>query len=44
VKTEFGWAHVTSGGTVANSKPVGARNIRYFPLAVRDICCAKGSR
>ena len=38
-KEEFGWAHVTSGGTVANLEALWvARNIRYFPLAVRDIC------
>jgi glutamate/tyrosine decarboxylase-like PLP-dependent enzyme len=37
-KSEFGWAHVTSGGTVANLEALWlARNIRYFPLAVRDI-------
>ncbi|MDE3195211.1 MAG: hypothetical protein KGN84_02630 [Acidobacteriota bacterium] len=35
---EFGWAHVTSGGTVANLEALwAARNIRYFPLAVRDV-------
>jgi glutamate/tyrosine decarboxylase-like PLP-dependent enzyme len=38
-KTEFGWAHVTSGGTVANLEALWlARNIRYFPLAVQDVC------
>jgi glutamate/tyrosine decarboxylase-like PLP-dependent enzyme len=43
VKTEFGWAHVTSGGTVANLEALwAARNIRYFPLAVRDICLRHG--
>src|SRR5579864_4744260 len=32
---EFGWAHVTSGGTVANLEALWiARNVRYFPLAV----------
>lgn len=37
-KEEFGWAHTTSGGTVANLEALWlARNIRYFPLAVRDI-------
>ncbi len=42
-KTEFGWAHVTSGGTVANLEALwAARNIRYFPLAVRDACIRSG--
>ncbi len=43
VKTEFGWAHVTSGGTVANLETLwAARNVRYFPLAVRDVCVKHG--
>src|SRR5437868_7116434 len=43
VKTEFGWAHITSGGTVANLEALwAARNIRYFPLAVRDVCIRHG--
>ena len=43
VKTEFGWAHVTSGGTVANLEALwAARNVRYFPLAVRDVCLRHG--
>ncbi|MEO8026112.1 MAG: pyridoxal-dependent decarboxylase [Bryobacteraceae bacterium] len=43
VKTEFGWAHVTSGGTIANLEALwAARNIRYFPLAVRDACIRHG--
>lgn len=38
VRNEFGWAHVTSGGTVANLEALwAARNIRYFPLAVHDV-------
>jgi glutamate/tyrosine decarboxylase-like PLP-dependent enzyme len=38
-KGEFGWAHVTGGGTVANLEALWvARNVRYFPLAVRDAC------
>jgi len=33
-RTEFGWAHVTSGGTVANLETLwAARNVRYFPFA-----------
>jgi len=36
-REEFGWAHITSGGTVANIEALWmARNIRYFPLAVWD--------
>ena len=36
-KREFGWAHLTSGGTVANIEALWvARNVRYFPLAVRQ--------
>ena len=34
-RSEFGWAHVTSGGTVANIEALWvARNAMYFPLAV----------
>lgn len=42
-KEEFGWAHVTSGGTVANLEALWlARSVRYFPLAVRDACQRHG--
>ena len=38
-REEFGWAHVTGGGTVANLEALWiARNVRYFPLSVRDVC------
>ncbi len=38
-KKEFGWAHITSGGTVANLEALWvARNVRYFPLAVKYAC------
>ncbi len=38
-KEEFGWAHIAGGGTVANLEALWvARNVRYFPLAVRQIC------
>jgi glutamate/tyrosine decarboxylase-like PLP-dependent enzyme len=38
-KDEFGFAHITGGGTVANLEALWiARNVRYFPLAVRDVC------
>jgi len=39
-RSEFGWAHVTSGGTVANIEALwAARNAAYFPLAVHRIAC-----
>lgn len=42
-KREFGWAHITSGGTVANLEALWvARDIRYFPLAVKKVCEKKG--
>lgn len=42
-RKEFGWAHLTSGGTVANLEALWvARNIRYFPLAARSVCQAAG--
>ncbi len=35
---EYGWCHITSGGTVANMEALwAARQIRYFPLSVRDV-------
>ena len=38
-KEEFGWAHVTAGGTIANLEGLWmARNVTYFPLSVRDVC------
>jgi len=38
-KKEFGWAHITSGGTIANLEALWvARNVRYFPLAVKYAC------
>ena len=38
-REEFGWAHVTGGGTVANLEALWiARNVRYFPISVRDVC------
>lgn len=37
-RSEFGWAHVTSGGTVANIEALWvARNAAYFPLAVHKL-------
>jgi len=33
---EYGWAHITSGGTIANIEALWvARNVRYFPIAVK---------
>lgn len=38
VRREFGWAHITSGGTIANIEALWiARVIKYFPLSVRDV-------
>ncbi len=35
-RKEFGWAHIASGGTVANIEALWvARNVRYFPVAVK---------
>ncbi len=37
-RREFGWAHITSGGTIANVEALWvARNVRYFPLAARRV-------
>ena len=34
----FGWAHICSGGTVANIEALWvARQVRYFPLSVKDV-------
>lgn len=42
-RREFGWAHITSGGTVANLETLWvARNVRYFPLAVRHAAASAG--
>ncbi len=42
-REEFGWAHITSGGTVANLEALWvARAIRYFPLAVREAAVREG--
>jgi glutamate/tyrosine decarboxylase-like PLP-dependent enzyme len=35
---EFGWSHITMGGTTANIEALWiARAVKYFPLSVRDI-------
>jgi len=37
-KGQFGWAHITMGGTTANVEALWiARSVRYFPLSVRDV-------
>lgn len=39
----FGWAHLTSGGTVANIEALWvARNAAYLPLAVKDVARSEG--
>lgn len=36
--SEFGWCHITSGGTLSNIEALWvARVVRYFPLAARDV-------
>ncbi len=38
LKGEFGWAHITSGGTVANIEAIWvARIIKYFPLSIQEV-------
>jgi glutamate/tyrosine decarboxylase-like PLP-dependent enzyme len=42
LKTQFGWAHITSGGTVANIEALWvARIVKYFPLAIQEVAKAK---
>ncbi len=37
-REDFGWAHLTLGGTTANVEALWiARTVRYFPLAVRQV-------
>jgi len=38
LKEEFGWAHIASGGTVANIEALWvARIIKYYPLAIQNV-------
>jgi glutamate/tyrosine decarboxylase-like PLP-dependent enzyme len=38
LKNQFGWAHLTSGGTVANIEALwAARSAAYFPIWVRKV-------
>ncbi len=42
-RKEFGWAHITSGGTVANIEALWvARNVRYFPVALKRAAAREG--
>ena len=42
-RSEFGWAHVASGGTVANIEALwAARNAAYFPLVVHRLAAGLG--
>lgn len=42
LKTQFGWAHITSGGTVANIEALWvARIVKYFPLAIQEAAKSK---
>lgn len=37
LRSEFGWAHITSGGTAANIEALWvARNVCYFPFSARE--------
>lgn len=38
LKEEFGWAHITSGGTIANIEALWvARCVKYLPLSIKDV-------
>lgn len=42
-RREFGWAHITGGGTLANLESLWvARNVRYLPLAIKRACASTG--
>lgn len=42
LKEEFGWAHITSGGTIANIESLWvARCVKYLPLSIKDIVINK---
>lgn len=38
LKEQFGWAHITSGGTVANIEALWvARIVKYYPLSIQEV-------
>lgn len=38
LKDQFGWAHISPGGTTANIEALWvARNVKYFPLSVQQV-------
>jgi glutamate/tyrosine decarboxylase-like PLP-dependent enzyme len=38
LQAQFGWAHLTSGGTTANMEAIFvAKSVRYLPLAIQDV-------
>lgn len=42
LQNEFGWAHITSGGTIANIEALWvARSVKYAPLAIQEVCIIK---
>jgi len=42
-RREYGWAHITSGGTIANIEALWiARQVRYFPLSVHEVAREHG--
>ncbi|MCT4640084.1 MAG: pyridoxal-dependent decarboxylase [Bacteroidales bacterium] len=45
LKSEFGWAHISSGGTIANIEALwAARNVKYFPLSIQEVSREKRLR
>jgi glutamate/tyrosine decarboxylase-like PLP-dependent enzyme len=42
LRSEFGWAHISSGGTIANIEALWvARSVKYFPLSVKEVAKRK---
>lgn len=42
LKKQFGWAHISPGGTTANIEALWvARNVKYFPLSVQEVAQAE---
>lgn len=43
LEAQFGWAHLTLGGTTANLEALWvARSVKYSPLAIRDVATREG--